>query len=244
MVAVFHTLRRTVENHRMAQLLLLGCGIAAAVWWTTIDVVVSLWSEGYSYTDQTISELSAEGTPTRMLMLMLSSVPYTVLLIAFGVGVWVAAGRTLAGRITGAVLVGEAVFGLLGGVLFPMAPREVIAVGEDTLRNQIHAPYGIGMPILFLLIIGFGSTLLGKRFRWYSYGTILIMLVFGLLVSFQAPGIEANEPTPWIGVEERVTAYVPMLWFVVLAIGLLRAQGVSLVRRLGERTETAPMIPR
>jgi hypothetical protein len=104
-----------------------------------------------------------------------------------------------------------------------MATRAAIAAGQDTLRNQLHAWYGIGMPILFVLAIGFGSRLSGTRFRYFSYATILVMLMFGLVQGMQAGALTANEPTPWMGVEERVTAYAPMLWFVVLAFCLQRA---------------------
>jgi hypothetical protein len=37
--------------------------------------------------------------------------------------------------------------------------------------------------------------------------------------------MEANQPTPWMGTEERINIYATMLWVAVLAIGLLRAQG-------------------
>ena len=37
--------------------------------------------------------------------------------------------------------------------------------------------------------------------------------------------IPANEPTPWIGIEERVNIYATMLWLAVLAFSLLRAEG-------------------
>jgi hypothetical protein len=104
-----------------------------------------------------------------------------------------------------------------------MATRNAIAAGQETLRNQRHAWYGIGMPILFLVVIGFGSRLLGAQFWYYSYATILVMLVFGLLQGMQAAAMTANAPTPWMGGEERIVAYAPMLWFVVLVIGLLRA---------------------
>jgi hypothetical protein len=48
------------------------------------------------------------------------------------------------------------------------------------------------------------------------------MLAFGALVGTQTSALTANEPTPWLGVQERITAYVPMLWFVVLAVAMLR----------------------
>jgi hypothetical protein len=203
---------------------LLASGIAAAVWWVAIDVIGSLRYPGYSYADQTISELSAVGAPTRTFMMTVSGIPYAVLMIAFGVGVWAVAGRSRAGRFVGALLVVEAIFGYVGGVLFPMATREVMAAGEETLRNRLHVPYGMGMPILFILVTFFGSRLFGWRFRWYSYATIIVTLSFGFLTGMQSGQMQANEPTPWLGVVERITAYTPMLWIVVLAVALLRVQ--------------------
>lgn len=217
---------------------LLGCGIVASVWWVAMDVVGSLRYPGYSYVDQTISELSAEGAPTRTFMMVFSDIPYLVLMILFGMGIWITAGGRRAQRITAAVLLAEALWGGIGGIAFPMATREVIAAGQDTLRNQMHVWYGIGMPILLALAIGFGSRLFGKRFRSFSYATIFAMLVFGLLQGLQTSAMIANEPTPWMGVEERITAYVPMLWFAVLAISLLRAQGATAPRQLEQPTVT------
>ena len=55
-----------------------------------VILLATRW-EGYSYTDQTVSELFAIGAPTRppAVPLMLT---YGVLAIAFGLGVWVSAG--------------------------------------------------------------------------------------------------------------------------------------------------------
>jgi hypothetical protein len=78
--------------------------------------------------------------------------------------------------------------------------------------------------LCILLAIGFGSTLLGRRFRYYSYASILAILVFGVLTSLQVGQMERNQPTPLMGLEERINIYATMLWVAVLAIGLLRAQ--------------------
>jgi len=48
--------------------------------------------------------------------------------------------------------------------------------------------------------------------------------VFGVLAGLQAGKMQANEPTPWMGIEERINIYATMFWVAVLAIGLLRAQ--------------------
>jgi hypothetical protein len=78
--------------------------------------------------------------------------------------------------------------------------------------------------LCILLAIGLGSTLLGRRFRYFSYAMILAILVFGVLASLQVGQMEANQPTPWLGIVERGNVYAIMLWVAVLAIGLLRAQ--------------------
>jgi hypothetical protein len=45
------------------------------------------------------------------------------------------------------------------------------------------------------------------------------------LTGMDGPRIAANLPTPWVGVWERICIGVFMLWVVVLAVALLRAQG-------------------
>jgi uncharacterized membrane protein len=109
-------------------------------------------------------------------------------------------------------------------VFFPMRPREVLAAGEGTLRNAMDIPATAVMSLFIVLAMVFGATLLGKRFRYYSYATIAILLVLGALAGLQGGQMEANQPTPWMGVEERINIYATMLWVAVLAIGLLRAQ--------------------
>jgi hypothetical protein len=122
------------------------------------------------------------------------------------------------------MLLGYAVAGMVTGVFFPMKPREALAAGEATLRNAMHPPGTIVMSLFTVLAMGFGATLLGKRFRYYSYGTIATLIVFGVLASLQAGRMAANQPTPWMGIEKRINIYATMLWVAVLAIGLLRTQ--------------------
>ncbi|MBX6342860.1 MAG: DUF998 domain-containing protein, partial [Thermomicrobiaceae bacterium] len=80
MVTRTEPLHRAVERHPALTRVLLACGIVGPVWWVAWDVVGSLRYPGYSYLDQTISELSAEGAPTRTFMLVLSGIPYAALL--------------------------------------------------------------------------------------------------------------------------------------------------------------------
>jgi hypothetical protein len=208
----------------MVRKILLGCGIVSSVLYVVTDVLGTLRYPGYSYANQTFSELTAQGSPVRPLMVALNGISYGVLVAAFAVGVWTSATPKRAARITGAMLLGYAAFGMAGGVFFPMRPREALAAGEGTLRNAMHIPATAVMSLFIVLAMGFGATLLGKRFRYYSYATIAILLVLGALAGLQGGQMEANQPTPWMGVEERINIYATMLWVALLAIGLLRAQ--------------------
>jgi Protein of unknown function (DUF998) len=208
----------------MIRKILLGCGIASSVLYVASDILISWWDPNYSYRDQSFSELLAPGSPTRPLVLVLLAIPYGVLVTAVGVGVWHAAGGRRTGRITGALLVGYAVTGAVTGVFLSAATREVLEAGKETWRNNLHIP-GTALSVLcVLLAIGFGSTLLGRRFRNYSYATILAIVLFGVLAGRQIGQMGENQPTPWLGIVERGNIYAIMLWVAVLAIGLLRAQ--------------------
>src|SRR5215204_3410336 len=187
----------------MVRKILLGCGIASSVLYVASDILISWWDPNYSYRDQSFSELLAPGSPTRSLVLVVLGIPYGVLVTAFGVGVWASASRSGAGRITGAMLLGYALIGAVTGVFLSAPTRETLEAGKETWRNTMHLPATAVSVLCILLAIGFGSTLLGRRFRYYSYATILDILVFGVLTSLQVDQMAANQPTPWMGLEER-----------------------------------------
>ena len=199
--------------------ILLGCGVAFALLWIGMDVVASIVYDGYSYRDQTVSELSAVGAPTRRFWFAFGSV-WSALVIAFGVGVWRSAGPLRVLRIVAGLLIVYASITLTVGPFSSMHQREVLAAGGATLSDTLHLVVtGFGV-FTFLLEIGFAATALGTWFRFYSIATIAAMLVFGAITSFYAPAVQANEPTPWVGIYERINAYGYMLWIVVLTVML------------------------
>jgi hypothetical protein len=213
--------RHQSENTRTKlERVLLSCGILSSLLYAAMNIIAPMLYEGYSPFSQTVSELSAIGAPTRPLWVLLGTA-YEVLLIAFGVGVWKSAGRKRALRVVGLLLVGYGVFGLAWP---PMHQRVVLAAGGATLTDTLHLVWS-GVTVLgMLLFIGFGAAAFGKRFRLYSIGTILVLLVFGVLTSLYASRVGANLPTPWVGVWERINIFGYLLWIVVLAIILLRAE--------------------
>lgn len=85
---------------------LLSCGILSSLLWIGGDILAARLYEGYSYTNQTISELSAVGASTRSLLVSLDSL-YEVLLFAFGLGVLAGGGKRYL-RFTGILLITHA----------------------------------------------------------------------------------------------------------------------------------------
>jgi hypothetical protein len=93
---------------------LLGCGVAAALLYFGMDLLAASRYDGYSYTDQTISELSAVGAPTRSLWIPLAFV-YSVLTIACGFGVWTSAAQRRALRFVAVFVAAIGILGLVRG---------------------------------------------------------------------------------------------------------------------------------
>jgi len=202
---------------------LLGCGVAAALLYFGMDLLAARRYDGYSYTDQTISELSAVGAPTRSLWIPLGFV-YSVLTIACGLGIWASATQKRALRFVAVFVTGVGVLGLVGWPFAPMHQREVLAAGGGTLSDTMHLTLAAVSSLLFVMSIALGATASGKPFRLYSMATIVVVLVFGAFTGMDASKISDNQPTPWVGITERIAVFGSMLWIAVLAIALLRVQ--------------------
>jgi hypothetical protein len=203
----------------MVRKILLVCGILSSLLYVFTVVFAPMRWEGYSSTSQTVSELIAIDAPTKPLVVPLF-ILYSVLVYAFGWGVWESDGRKRALHFTAVGLVGKEVLGLVATLFFPMHLRGV----EGTLTDTMHATLSMVGVLFMLFAIGCGATAFGKRFRLYSIATILLLVIGGTLAGLDAPRLQANLPTPWMGVTERINIYAYMLWVVVLSITLLRDQ--------------------
>ena len=202
----------------MTRKALLVCGVLSSVLYVAINIFVAAQAEGYSSVSQTVSELSAIDAPTRALWMMLIPI-YGLLLIAFGYGVWLSGRRTRTLRIAGALVIAHGVFGFFWP---PMHLRPVLAAGGGTFSDTLHIAWTFVTVVLMMLSIGFAAVAFGRRFRVYSVATIVLLVAFGALTGSYAPGIQANLPTPLVGVWERIDISLFLLWVVVLASALLR----------------------
>ena len=111
---------------------------------------------------------------------------------------------------------------VIGAFWPPMHQREVLAAGGGTLTDTLHIVFTFVTVPLMLLVIGFGAAAFGKAFRLYSILTIIVVIGFGVLTGLDAPRMEQNLPTPWMGVWERISIGAYMVWAATLSIILLR----------------------
>ncbi len=184
----------------------------------TIDVVAPLRvPEYHNYADQMVSELFAARAPTRTLMVWLM-MPYNILVLGLALGVWKSARRSRAARVTAAAIAAYGVSSIAGLLFFHMDVRGTVA----SQRDASHIVTTIAMSILIVAMIACGAFARGGRFRFYSFATIVLVVVFGAWAGFLARPMP--RPTPWLGIAERINIYATMLWVALLAASLLPVQ--------------------
>ncbi len=196
----------------------LGCGLVSALLYAAMLVAVPWAWPGYSSASQTVSELSAIGAPSRPLWRALGLV-WTLLYGAFGWGVWKAGASSRPLRVAGASILAAAV---VGAFWPPMHLREVLAAGGGTLTDTLHIVWTAVNGVLTLAAMGFGAAALGRRFRAFSVASMAVLLAAGAATSMDAARLQANLPTPWMGVWERINMAAWLTWVAVLSVALLR----------------------
>jgi hypothetical protein len=223
---------------RLADALLLTCGIVYAVSYVIAnDVVAAAMYHGYSRWNQATSELSAKGADPRPFLVAMLPI-WTALMVAFGIGVWRSARGRRALQVTGGLLITHGIVAI-GWVWFPMTPRAqnmLTGTGSNDTGHLVMT----GLTGIFVLAeLASAAVAFGWWFRLYSLLSALTSLVFGLLVSAQSPNLQDGKPTPRMGLYERVTIGVWLLWMTVLAVVLLnelRQRTIQLAEESGPLT--------
>src|SRR4029079_4134655 len=165
----------------MTRKTLLICGVVSSALYVGIDLLAAIVHPGYhSFTSQAISELGANGAPTKRLVDPLFLV-YDALLIAFGIGVWKAAAGSGPLRTVAVALIGIAVVGLPTPWLWSMNMR-----GSAPVSGDVPHIIATGVIVLCTLTaMGAGCFALGSRFRVFSVLMILTTLLAGTVTSVE-----------------------------------------------------------
>ena len=212
--------------------LLLACGVIAAPLFIVTDIIAAtLLYPGYDYTAQQVSELSAIGAPSRDFW-MIMGYPYGLLTVAFGIGVWLVDVGERKLKLDAVFILLFAAHSFVWGWVAPMHMRGAQCTDTDTM----HIAFAVSAVVLMIGFIGFGAAALGRNFRIYSVVTLVLIMSAGAVVGTQIPAIAANQPTPWMGLVERISVYGPLVWMAVLGIMLMRPfEGAAEVRQVSAR---------
>ena len=198
----------------MAQKVLLTCGILAALLSLGTDLLAGILIKGYSFSVQSMSELGAAGSPTRPVVIALTLLT-SVLMIAFGVGVWRAAGPAVLPRIVAGLIMGNALAGLIATLFFP---------NHFGVRPEFGTP-GVLLMFLsvlcFVLAMLFGAAAFGGWMRILSIAIPAGYILLAVL-RFATAASSAAGTAGLIGTQERTMAYSFLAWVAALAFYLLR----------------------
>lgn len=175
---------------------MLICGIFAPLLYFCTDILGGMLWQGYSFLHQAVSELSAVDSPVKSFVVVLY-LAFDGLLIAFGLGIY-GYDQKRATRVTAGMLVGLGVVGFVG-TPFPLQ----LGAAGSSLTNAMHSVISAVTVIMYLLAMGFGAFAFGRRFRLYSLGTIVTLVVMGsvsaLMASAQISAQGWTTPPQWFG---------------------------------------------
>jgi hypothetical protein len=199
----------------MSRKLLLVCGILSSLLYVITDITGALQWQGYSYLDQTISELAALDAPSRPTVLVMFTF-YNVLLMVFAAGIMTSSVdrrlQTAANALGGIGAIG------LVAALFPIQQRGAVFSMNETM----HSVLTIATVICIVIAIAAGARAAGQRFYRYSLATIAVSLFFGAAAGANGPQLAQGLATPWLGVIERLSVFSYLAWVAVFAVVLMR----------------------
>jgi len=207
-----------VETKGRLRNLLLACGIFGSLLYAGTDILAAILYRGYSFTAQAISELFAIGAPTSGFVVPIFTLS-SFLSLAFALGVWKSSGQSRYLRLTALMFIGNAVNGLVLWNVFPMHMRGAEATFTDTMHVLLS---GVGV-VFILFAVCIVALAYRNRLRLYSIVTILILLIPGAAVFLYVPELALGQPTPWVGLTERISTYGYFIWQTTFIIYLMKS---------------------
>lgn len=192
-------------------------GIIGPLIYITAVLMGSALRGDYNLFYNSISELLIPGSPNLLLLSILFGI-YNASLVLFSWGLFqdpeLTNGKSL--KIAAVMIALIGILGLLF-IFFPQDPRGAPA----TLAGNIHLVLaGITSPltILTVFLAGFSFRKEGKNksFVWYSYLSVLLILISG---GMTAASITGN--SPYGGLLERITIFTFLVWVMVFSYLLL-----------------------
>lgn len=200
------------------QRILLSCGILAPLLYLGTDRLAGKFLKGYDFAAQSISELSADGSPTRSLVVSLTIVA-SVLMVAFGVGVWRTTGQALLLRVVSGLIIGNAVTELVAILFFP---------NRFGVRPNFGSPGVILMffsVVFFVLAMVVGAVAFNGWLRVLSIAIPVTYVTLAVIRFATAAPSSTGGALSLVGAQERTMVYSFLVWVLALATYLLLLSG-------------------
>jgi len=202
--------------------LLLLCGIAAACIYVFTDIIAAAAYGGFSYTDQTVSELFAIGAPTSHFVVPLFSIS-SALLLAFSYGIALSSRGSVALRLLALMFAASAATALMLWNFYPMHMRGAERTFTD-LMHLILATNPFVLATLAICVFAFRN-----GFRWFSVAILVTVLLLSLVGFSYATAVDTGKSTPGLGLIERLAQYIYQLWQAALAGLLLKRERLQAI---------------
>lgn len=201
-------LRRHGDNAVRKVLLAAGALSSLLYVVATDGVAASMW-DGYSRTEQMVSELFAVGSPGRGVLVPVTWL-YTLLFTAFGIGAWNSVKGNRALRVGAGLLIGYGLSNILGA-FYPLTLNEAASIPMHIVATNIQL--ALMVSAMCFVAMGFHG-----RMRVYSFASLGTCLIMGVVAFMAAPG-----PSLVLGIGERISIGSFLAWVVVLAAALWAA---------------------
>jgi len=208
------------DDKDMDKKLLYFGGIFGPIVFLLNDIIGGIVTKNYNYIEQPISDLTKAGTQDTYLLGSFLLFIAAIMAIIFGIAIISHYKFKISKLIFlgGLLLIIIGIFNSLTGTIFPQDP---IGGGVATFPGTMHLIL-VGIVVILTLLtlpmigIGFYRERQWKSFRLYTFISLSIMIIFGVLSGY----VIANE-IELMGLFERVVAYAFQVWSVILAYKLI-----------------------
>ena len=198
----------------MKQRLLSLGGLIAPVLFVLMTLLGGALRDGYSHISDTVSELFSPGSPNKLLLDSLHTI-YALLLVFFGIGLMQRILRSKKSRAIGRL--GAGIFigvGLLSVAIATVFPQDAWG-SRPTFAGEMHILLTgvIGcLSLLSISLIGlwFFCSEVSPAFGIYSLITVGLALLSAIYF-YMSIG------SPIMGLAERISALIGLLWIFILA---------------------------